>query len=125
MEQNAERSPRLGRYHVGRLLGRGGAGQVHLAWHPMPGGALRYVALKLLNGEGDLQREARLGGVLRHRNLVDVYEVGQLDGQAFCAMELCEGGALSAHAPLSARAAVEACATTWWPVACRWITTSR
>ncbi len=40
-------------------------------------------------------REARLAGSLRHANIVEVYEVGQLeDGRAFLAMELLEGETL-------------------------------
>ncbi len=98
---------KLGRYELGPLLGEGGAGRVHEATLVGPGGFRMPVALKLLREGGDaLRREARIGGLLRHRNLVDVYEVGQADGQWFCAMERCDG-ALSDHLPLPPRAVVE------------------
>lgn len=98
---------RMGRYRLGRVLGRGGAGTVFEATMHSPDGSERPVALKVLRaGSGSLQREARIGGLLRHRNLVDVYEVGEEDGVWFCAMELCLG-AVSARLPLPARAVVE------------------
>jgi tetratricopeptide (TPR) repeat protein len=97
----------LGRYELGELLGEGGSGRVYAAVLRGPGGVGRPVALKVLRGTGgDLKREARLGGLLRHRHLVDVYEVGEHDGQWFCAMERCVGR-LSDHVPLPPRAVVE------------------
>jgi len=99
---------RLGRYEIVRPLGEGGAGEVYEAVLNGPGTFTRRVALKVLKRQGEaLRREARIGGLLRHRNLVDMYEVGQVDGRWFCAMELCEGGALSQYAPLPPRAVVE------------------
>lgn len=65
------------------------------------------MAVKVLHRRAsDLEREARIGGLLRHRHLVDVYEVGCDDGRWFCAMELCEGS-LADRVPLSPRAVVE------------------
>lgn len=73
-----------------------------------PRGLRRKVALKLLtDATGDLEREARIGSLLRHPHLVDVYEVGQDAGTWFCAMEWCAGGSLRQHLPLSPRAVVE------------------
>ena len=87
---------RLGRYTVGALLGRGGAGQVYRATLHGPGGLTRPVALKILHhGSDTIRHEARLSGLLRHRGLIDVYEIGEADGQWFCAMELCEGGSVT------------------------------
>ncbi|MCO4747626.1 MAG: tetratricopeptide repeat protein [Proteobacteria bacterium] len=98
---------RIGRYRVGSLLGSGGAGRVYEAVLEAAG-MERPVALKVLHKSVEgLRREARMGGLLRHRNLVDVYEIGEADGQWFCAMELCEHGALSGHLPLSPRSVVE------------------
>lgn len=72
-----------------------------------PGGFRKAVALKVLHtGASELRREARIGGLLRHENLVDVYEIGEHDGQWFAALELCDG-TLADHAPLPARALVE------------------
>ncbi len=98
----------LGRYTLGRILGEGGAGRVHEAVLRGPGGFRKPVALKILHtGAEELRREARLTGLLRHPNLVDVYEIGEADGVWFCALELCTGGTLAAHTPLPPRAAVE------------------
>jgi predicted ATPase/Flp pilus assembly protein TadD len=98
---------RLGRYELHELLGEGGVGRVFRGALTGPGGFRRPVAVKLLADGEALQREARLGGLLRHRHLVDVYEVGEVDGAWFCAMELCGGGALSRYLPLPAAAVVE------------------
>ncbi|MCP4845415.1 MAG: serine/threonine-protein kinase PknK, partial [Actinomycetia bacterium] len=99
---------RLGRYERGPILGKGGAGRVYEAVLHGPRGFTKPVALKVLHhGHESLRREARIGGLLRHRNLVDVYEISDDGGQWFCAMELCSGGALSKHVPLPPRAVVE------------------
>ena len=63
----------------------------------------REVALKMLPAEtlGDdkarsrLLREARLASKLNHPNICTIYEVGEADGQAYIAMELVSGEALS------------------------------
>jgi predicted ATPase len=73
-----------------------------------PGGFRKPVALKILHdGTQSLSREARIGGLLRHRHLVDVYEIGEADGQWFCAMEMCAGGTLADHMPLPQSAVVQ------------------
>ena len=87
----------IGRYRLGRLLGQGASGRVHSATHPRPSGGSRQVALKLQSTASGLLREARMASNLRHRNIVDVYEVGEHDGWSFCAMELCAGGSLQTH----------------------------
>jgi non-specific serine/threonine protein kinase len=99
---------RIGRYDLGPLLGEGGAGKVYEATRDGPTASRRRVALKILHSTvGPLEREARIGGLLRHRHLVDVFEIGQDDGQWFCAMELCSRGPLSRYIPLPPRAVVE------------------
>ncbi|MCA9495277.1 MAG: serine/threonine protein kinase, partial [Myxococcales bacterium] len=98
--------PRIGRYTLVRLLGRGGQGEVWEAVHHGPGGIARRVALKVVRGEAPWD-EARLGGLLRHPNLVDVYEVGEVDDVGFLAMELCLDGTLGGRGPLPPRAVVE------------------
>jgi len=97
----------IGRYAIHDLLGRGGSGAVYRADLVGAGGHRTPVALKLLHDGGEtLWQEARLGGLLRHRHLVDVYEIGEDDGQWFCAMELCQSN-LTQHTPLPPRAVVE------------------
>ncbi|MEZ4321745.1 MAG: protein kinase [Myxococcota bacterium] len=90
-----------------RLLGEGGQGQVYEAILEGPAGFRKRVALKVLHDGDGLRREARIGGLLCHPNLVDVYEVGEVDGTWFCAMEHCGGGSLADAPQLSPRAIVE------------------
>jgi tetratricopeptide (TPR) repeat protein len=97
---------RIGRYDLGPLLGKGGQGRVYEAVLQGPAGFRKRVALKLLRSEA-LRREARIGGMLRHPNLVDVYEIGEQRGIWYCAMELCRSGSLARYAPLPPRAVVE------------------
>lgn len=97
----------VGRYRLGRFLGRGAAGLVYEATQVLPSGGIRRVALKLQETTDGLVREARVTSNLRHRNIVDVYEVGEADTWAFCAMELCDGGSLGEAGTLSPRAVVE------------------
>lgn len=99
---------RIGRYELVGVLGRGGMGVVYEGVLHGPGGFRMPVAVKVLHEGGELlRREARIGGLLRHRHLVDVYEVAEQDGRWFCAMELCRGGSLAAYQPLPPRAVVE------------------
>ncbi|MCH9683782.1 MAG: serine/threonine protein kinase, partial [Deltaproteobacteria bacterium] len=85
---------RLGRYVVLGTLGRGGMGVVLRAFDLELD---RQVALKVLHEHlGDrqtarLRREAQAMAKLSHPNVVQVYEVGQVDGRTFVAMELVRG----------------------------------
>jgi serine/threonine-protein kinase len=103
----------IGRYHVQRLLGRGGMGEVFLAHDPMLD---REVAVKLISSDLDttrsqerLVREARAAGRLRHPNIVTIYDAGEHDGRPFIAMEFVRGETLGslirrrAPIPLSRR----------------------
>jgi TolB-like protein len=75
-------------------------GQVYIAFDPRLG---RRVALKLLHPDPDaddatrlewarrMQREAQAAASLSHPNAVTVYDVGELDGAPFIAMELVRG----------------------------------
>ncbi len=92
---------RFGRYVVVRELARGGMGVVYQAVEPALG---RRVALKvLLAGEGAsadqiarFVREARSAAALQHPGIVQVYEIGQAEGQHYFAMELIDGVSLDA-----------------------------
>jgi predicted ATPase len=107
---------RLGRYELVRRLGFGASGEVWEATLHGPEGFRRPVALKVLRGVPDearragLLREARLGALLQHPNVVAVHDAGEADGRGFVAMELVVGVSLAAAAepgPLSPRAVLD------------------
>jgi hypothetical protein len=93
--------PEIPGYQVEAVLGRGGMGIVYKAHHLRLN---RPVALKmLLTGayarREELERflrEAEAIAGLRHANIVQVYDVGDVDGRPYFTMELVEGGSLQA-----------------------------
>src|SRR5271156_6473228 len=96
-----ERGHAIDRFVVLGLLGRGGMGEVYAAYDPELD---RRVAVKLLHtargSEGArkrMTREARALGKLSHPNVVQVYDVGEHEGDVFVAMELVEGQSLEAY----------------------------
>ena len=81
------------RYQAVRFLGQGGMGQVFLAYDPR---LRRHAALKFVRGDepGLTQRflsEARAQARVEHERVCQVYEVGQVQGHAFIAMQYVEG----------------------------------
>src|SRR5262249_6213458 len=90
---------RVDRYIIEALLGRGGMGEVYDALDTRLG---RRVALKLIQGDGEPQknqrmmREARAAAAFEHPNAVVIYDVGEIDGSPFIAMELVRGRPLRA-----------------------------
>jgi tetratricopeptide (TPR) repeat protein len=86
----------VGRYVVLRHLGRGGMGDVFVAYDPQLD---RKVALKVLRsrdatdeeGHARMLREAQAMARLTHPNVVTVHDVGVDHGQVFVAMELVDG----------------------------------
>jgi serine/threonine protein kinase/tetratricopeptide (TPR) repeat protein len=89
----------LGGYVLLRELGRGAIGIVYAAYHE---GLDRKLAIKVLNRaragrpdlEARLRREARALARLSHANVVQVYDVGEIDGRVFVVMEFVEGRSL-------------------------------
>ena len=91
------------RYVIESLLGAGGMGQVYIAFDPRLG---RRVALKLLHPDPQadaatrqewarrMQREAQAAAALSHPNAVTVFDVGEVEGAPFIAMELVRGRSL-------------------------------
>ncbi|MDX2148124.1 MAG: serine/threonine-protein kinase [Planctomycetota bacterium] len=115
---DGERSRRLGRYTLQRVLGTGGMGVVYEATQDNP---RRAVAIKLIrrgNASAELLRRFELESAalarLSHAGIAQVYEAGLVDDPEigerapFFAMELVEGVPLTRFArqqelPLSAR----------------------
>ncbi|MGE3543670.1 MAG: serine/threonine-protein kinase, partial [Kofleriaceae bacterium] len=104
--REAEESERigsvLGSYRVLELMGKGGMGYVYRAEHVKLG---REVALKLLRSDYARRRdavarfiqEARTVNRIRHRNIVDVPDIVELDdGTTFIVMEFLRGQSLGA-----------------------------
>ncbi len=90
-----------GRYKVLRLLGEGGMGQVYLAEHSA---IEKRMALKVLRAEyahkGEIvtrfQQEAISASRIKHPNVLDVFDFGQLENGCFyLAMEFLEGNDLA------------------------------
>ncbi len=107
------------RYEVMEPIGRGGFGTVYRARLLGEGGFVKIVALKVLNPEieaaGDIARrlrdEARVLGLLRHRAIVAVDGLVQLEGRWAVVMEFVDGAdlaqVLSARGPLPLGPALE------------------
>jgi serine/threonine protein kinase/TolB-like protein/Flp pilus assembly protein TadD len=88
----------LGSYRIERLLGRGGMGTVFLAYDTR---LHRQVALKVIDRHSDdatssarLLREARNVAGLSHPHICTIYEVADIAGTAFIAMEYVGGRSL-------------------------------
>jgi len=92
----------FGRYKLVSLLGEGGMAKVYLAVLSGPMGFEKEVALKKIDvrlTQDDrfvkaLINEARLGGQLRHKNIVEVYEFNQVGEDYYLAMEYVDGWTL-------------------------------
>jgi len=113
----------FGPYVLREVIGVGAFGEVYRAVLLGPMGFRKDVALKLILPEvaSDPARlqgfidEARVCGLLRHPNLVEVYEFDQVDGTWYLAMEHVEGWSLAdvllrarvEGRPATPRAAVE------------------
>ena len=90
---------KLGRYVVGTPIGRGGMGSV---WHAHDDVLHRDVALKVLaphNWQSEearrrLHSEARAAALLDHPNIAKVYDVDEVDGAPWIAMQYVSGDTL-------------------------------
>ena len=94
----------LGKYSLLEVLGEGASARVYRAIHAGPMGFRKQVAVKqilphVLQNDSAIRgliNEARLGGFLHHKNLVEIYEFDQ-EGEAFyIAMEFVPGHPLTA-----------------------------
>ncbi|HEU4730702.1 MAG TPA: serine/threonine-protein kinase, partial [Kofleriaceae bacterium] len=102
--QSAPRSPKLGRYELITQIGQGGMAEVQLALQRGPAGFEKLVVVKLVHESLASQKafvdmlldEARVAALVKHPNVVDIYDLGQADGRYFIAMEYLEGEPLLA-----------------------------
>jgi serine/threonine protein kinase len=93
----------LGRYEICGKLAEGGMATIYLARLRGPKGFGRTVALKMLRPECALDPnfvamfidEATLLAKLAHPNIVQIYELGEEEGQLFIAMEMLFGESLA------------------------------
>ncbi|AUX40710.1 protein kinase [Sorangium cellulosum] len=82
------------KYRLVRQIGEGAMGVV---WSAVNVATAREVALKLIHRPETefrlrLQREARNCGALRHRNVIDIYDMGETEaGEPFLVMQLLTG----------------------------------
>lgn len=97
------RPQQLGRYRIIEELGRGAMGDVYLAHDPQID---REIAIKTIRGFSELPeeerqearerflREARSAGKLLHPHIVTIFDVGEVDGLIYLAMERIQGDTL-------------------------------
>jgi eukaryotic-like serine/threonine-protein kinase len=93
---------KIGPYQLVRAIGAGGSARIDLARIDRAYGFVRHVVIKrpLEHLRGDpgvaasLQREARIGGKLRHPNLVAVLDAGMHDGYDYLVLEYIQGTSL-------------------------------
>ena len=86
----------VGRYQIQARIGQGAMANVYRAYDP---GINRAIAIKVLKREycrnpqftERFLREARAAGALSHPNIVTIYDVGEIEGFPYIAMELLEG----------------------------------
>ena len=90
---------RLGRYTLTKRLGVGGMAEVFLAQQDGPAGFHKTCVVKrMLPHLAEeqrfvemFQREARLAALVHHTNVVQIFELGELEGSFFIAMEYVDG----------------------------------
>src|SRR5258705_2026210 len=98
------RTSKLGRYELITRIGEGGMAEVQLALQRGPAGCEKLVVVKLVHDSLATQKafvdmlldEARVAALVKHPNVVDIYDLGQADGRFFIAMEYLEGEPLLA-----------------------------
>ena len=86
----------IGKYKIVELVGEGAMGTVYRATDSVLG---RTVAIKVMNASIARQqdhrqrflREAQAAGSLQHPNVVTIYDLGELEGHLFIAMEFVHG----------------------------------
>ncbi len=95
-EQGSRAGSMFGPYHLKRLLGRGGMGEVYEAEHTVKEWT---VAVKLMSDQFSkdpvfrerMKREARTAGRLQEPHVVPIHDYGEIDGKMYLEMRLVEG----------------------------------
>jgi serine/threonine-protein kinase len=93
---------RVSDYEIIERLGAGGMGEVYRAYDAK---LARFVALKILydapggHTNARILREARAVSALNHPNICTIYEVGNVEGRAYLAMEYVAGQPLNEILP--------------------------
>lgn len=116
----------FGRFVLLGVLGEGAMGRVFRAELTGPSGFRKPTAIKVMRKSvgADAQefrqalvKEARIGAMLKHRNIVEVYDFGDIGQHPFISMELVDGVGLDRilkagplPAPLALDFAVQLCA---------------
>lgn len=101
----------VGRYQIQARIGQGAMANVYRAFDP---DINRVLAIKVLKREYTKNpqfatrflREARAAGALSHPNIVTIYDVGEIEGFPYIAMELLDGVPLDVAAERQGRFAV-------------------
>lgn len=113
---------KIGHYDIVTELGRGGMGVVYKGHEPALN---RYVAIKVLSpalahDEGIKERflrEARSMASLNDPHIIQIYFIGEDDGQPFFAMEFVEGESLSSYLKREGRMTPQAAARVMYQTA--------
>ncbi len=87
-------------YKIESLVGEGGMAHVYKAYDPK---LQRNVALKFIRSDDEnlrkrLLREARSQAQIEHDNVCKIYEVGEVQGKSFIAMQFIQGETLQQSA---------------------------
>lgn len=94
----------FGPFEVCEIVGSGGMGTIYRAFRLGPGGFRKEVALKLIHNQstGDIAHlreflfnEGCVAARFKHPNIVEVFEVGEIDGIPYLSMEYIHGPNLS------------------------------
>lgn len=107
-EERVRMPPAIGRYQLLEPIGRGAMGNVYLGRDPLINRILALKAIDLTidyDDSAELQstaesflQEATIAGNLSHPNIVTIFDVGEVDGLAYIAMEYVRGHHLSEFA---------------------------